>query len=683
MRPIYKLAVDTGGTFTDLCLLNEETGELTVSKVPSTPDNPAKAILAGLEAVCRKAGTVPEHINLLLHGTTVATNALLEGKGETTALITTKGFRDILLIGRQNRPDLYNFKVTKANPPVPREYIFEVDERIGPGGEVIRPLDKESVSRVVSQLRDSGIKSVAICFLHSYASPEHEKQAAEIIQHNLPWISITISSGILPEFREYERTSTTVVNALVQPIMEVYLDHLEKGLNKLGYKGGLFIMQSNGGVVTTSQAKQQSARTVLSGPAAGVLAGKFLSGLTGRKNLITADMGGTSMNMCMIADGEPRFTPEGTIGGHLLRLPMLDIHALGAGGGSIAWIDPGGALKVGPQSAGAVPGPACYGRGGSRPTVTDANVVLGRLSPGVLPGGLKLDAESARVVIEKEIAGPLEMDVESAAEGIIKVVNANMVRSMRVISVHRGYDPREFTLLAFGGAGPLQGVELARELGIPRVMVPPYPGVTSAYGMLAAGVRRDYVQTYLAHLTELNPNRLNELFADLEYQAKRELAQEGFTSNSVKFTRLADFRYSGQSYEISMELPLGKLIAPDFKLLQQSFHQAHYQQYGYSRKEAPVEIVAARLVALGILPSPIPKVPYQGSPEPAAKTTRPVIFNSKQVETPVYNRDQIGPGTIMTGPAVIEQEDSTTLLWPGDKARCDKWGNLIIEVKVI
>lgn len=678
----YKLAVDTGGTFTDLCLQNEETGELKIAKVPSTPDNPSRAIIRGLEKICKEAEIRPANIGLLLHGTTVATNALLEGKGGPTALITTKGFRDILYIGRQNRPDLYNFKITRNAPPVPRELILEVDERIGPGGKVIRPLNRENAVNVVTGLQKMGIKSVAVCFLHAYANPDHERQMARLIEEFLPGIPVTLSSNILPEFREYERTSTTVINALVQPLMQAYLEHLEKDLKNLGFKGGLFIMQSNGGVITAAQARRESARTVLSGPAAGVLAGKFLSRLTGRKNLITADMGGTSMDMCLIANGEPQYTTEGVIGGHPLRLPMLDIHTLGAGGGSIAWIDPGGALKVGPQSAGAVPGPACYGKGGFRPTVTDANVVLGRLSPGALPGDLQPDAEASRYVIEKEIARPLGMDVETAAEGIIRVVNAGMVRSMRVISVHRGHDPREFTLLAFGGAGPLHAVELARELGAPRVMIPPYPGVTSAFGMLAADVRRDYVQAFLASLAELDPVKLNELFNAMEREARRELAGEGFNPETVDFIRLADLRYSGQSYEISLEVPRGNLIASDLQLLQQSFHQAHNQQYGYLRKEAPVEIVAARLVALGILPTPALKGPTSGSPRPEAKTARPVIFHGRKTETPIYDRSRIGPGATVAGPAVIEQGDSTTLLWPGDKARCDKWGNLIIEVGV-
>lgn len=681
MRQVYKLAVDTGGTFTDLCLLNEKTGELTVSKVPSTPDNPAKAILHGLQTVCQNAQITPGQISLLLHGTTVATNALLEGRSGITALVTTRGFKDVLLIGRQNRPDLYNLKVNKAASPIPREFIFEIDERIGPGGEIIRPLNKENALNIIAQLQQINAQSVAVCFLHSYANNEHENLMKELIQKHLPETFITLSSDILPEFREYERTSTTVVNALVQPLVQSYLKRLEKGLKDSGYTGGLFIMQSNGGVITASQTIHQSARTVLSGPAAGVLAGKFLSRLTGRKNLITADMGGTSMDMCLIAGGEPQYTTEGMINGNPLRLPMLDIHTLGAGGGSIAWVDPGGVLKVGPQSAGAVPGPACYGKGGLNPTVTDANVVLGRLSPDALPGGLKPDAEAARHVIEKEIARPLGIDVIKAAEGIIKVVNAKMVRSMRVISVHRGYDLRDFTLLAFGGAGPLQGVELARELGTPRVMIPPYPGVTSAYGMLAADVRRDYAQTFLASLTELNPDRLNELYKHLEHQAGKELAAEGFSENEMQFTRIADFRYQGQSYEITMQVPLGRLINSDLKLLRQSFHQAHNQLYGYSSKEAPVEIVTLRLVALGLLPSPAPGAPRKGSSRAVAGMTRPVVFNSEQIQTPVFDREQIMSGDVITGPAVIEQRDSTTLLWPENKARCDEWGNLIIEVK--
>lgn len=678
----YKLAVDTGGTYTDLCLINENTGNLTVYKTPSTPDNPARAILKGVEFICNKMRIQPKDINLLLHGTTVATNALLESKSKSTALITTRGFKDILYIGRQNRPHLYNFKAAKSKPAIPRYLIYELVERVGPDGKIITPLNEENAYEIVQELIKHRITSVAICFLHSYANPSHEIQMANLIKKFIPGILVTVSSDILPEFREYERTATTVVNAMVQPLLHDYLENLESGLKRLGFQGGLFIMQSNGGVITAKQAREQSARTALSGPAAGVQAGKYLSTITGRKNLITADMGGTSMDMCLIANGQPSYTTEGIIGGFPLRLPMLDVNTIGAGGGSIAWIDPGGVLKVGPHSAGAVPGPACYGKGGNSPTVTDANVVLGRLSASAFPGGLVADSEASRRVIEEQIAIPLGMDVETAAEGIIKVVNASMVRSMRVISVHKGHDVREFTVLAFGGAGPLHAVELAKEMGASRVMIPPYPGVTSAYGMLKADVRKDYVKTYLSNLNSINTFDINNAYKDLEKEAYKDISSQGFEPDKISITRYADFRYSGQSYEITMQVPLGNLINADFLLLSQSFHQLHKQQYGYFRKNAFIEIVTIRLVAQGKIPSITHKEPATSIQNEEPVSNRCVIFNGKKYETPVYKRKNIRVGASITGPAVIEQSDSTTLIWPNNIAHCDNWGNLIIDLGV-
>lgn len=687
--PVYRLAVDTGGTFTDVCLAREEPGEILITKVPSTPHNPALAVLNGIARVLAMANAPLEKVRVVLHGTTVATNALLEGKGSQSALITTRGFRDILLIGRQNRPALYDFWAIKPKPLIERQHIFEVRERILASGEVHVPFDEEEAREVSEKIRRLGIDSVAVCFLHAYRNPEHERKMERIVKNVHPRVQVNLSAEILPEFREYERTSTTVINAVVRPLLHGYLEHLEQGLARLTKREqkppGLFIMQSNGGVITAGQAKKEAVRTILSGPAAGVMAGVHLSRQTGRKNLITFDMGGTSTDICLIKDGQPRFTAEGQIGGYPLRTPMLDIHTIGAGGGSTAWIDAGGALRVGPVSAGAVPGPACYGLGGREPTVTDANLLLGRLSPEItLVENRRLDFSAAGRSIAEKIARPLGLTQEDAAEGIITVANAAMTRAIRVISVQRGHDPREFTLVAFGGAGPLHAAALARELNIPHVIIPPYPGVTSALGMFFTDVRRDYVQTFLKPIAGCQAPELEQIYQNMEDIGKQEFLQEGFPPEEIYFLRSADLRYHGQSYELTLPVPAGPLTPGDLVILERSFHLAHQQEYASSREKTAVEIVALRLAALARLPkiniSTAGRQAADGSPIPVGKQRR-VFWAGKFVSTAVYRRKDIPLEQKVEGPAVIEQADSTTLIWPGMSAWLDKWGNLLIDTR--
>jgi N-methylhydantoinase A len=756
MRIKYKLSVDTGGTFTDLCLLREDNGEFLATKVSSTPADPAEAVIKGIKKIislaeerlfdiesgsqalsgeinaksytgkvsqkdvagqkdCLTGGSslgrlikrfsgisasvtedaasankdlrkgnllesVEMDINFFLHGTTVATNALLQGFGARSALLITRGFRDLLYIGRQNRPHLYDFWAIKPEPLIPRHLTFEVTERILACGGVHLSLEEEEVQRIIEQIKEKGVDSVAVSFLHSYINPVHEQRVKELFNAGLPQINVTLSSEILPEFREYERTSTAVINALVQPEVDRYLGTLEQQLAGAGLEGGFYVMQSNGGVISARQAREQSVRTVLSGPAGGVLAGVWLSRITGRRNLITADMGGTSMDICLIHNGVPRYTNEGEIGGYPLRLPMVDVHTIGAGGGSIAWIDAGGALRVGPRSAGASPGPACYGLGGDEPTVTDANLVLGRLRPyAALAGDRLLNLELARKILAEKIVEPLKLTVEKAAEGIIQVVNAGMLRAMRVVSVQRGYDPREFVLTAFGGAGPLHAVELARELGMSQVLVPRYPGVNSAFGMLAADVRHDYVRTRLAMLEELEPEELDANFKELALTALAELQAEGFAEQDCVLQRFLDLRYAGQSYELTIAAP-ARISRPDINILKTEFHYVHEKTYGFKRKETPLQLVALRLVATGKLPQIAPFMLPEDFKEPLPVEQREVIFDGMPLLTPVYNRQVLGRNTVITGPAVIEQPDATALIWPGDLGRCDKWGNLIIEL---
>lgn len=703
--PPFRAAVDTGGTFTDICLLREDTGETFISKVPSTPSDPARAVLCGLAEAMTAAGLDSAGLKLLLHGTTVATNALLEGKGSPTALLVTRGFKDLLLIGRQNRPDLYDFWAVKPPPLIPRRLTFEVTERILADGRVYISLDEEEVESIVREILQAGVLSIAVSFLHSYANPLHEKKVREIISRIHSSARVTLSSDILPEFREYERTSTTAINALVQPPVADYLTRLEEGLTYMvlrenplpktpgegssGQEGntypGLLIMQSSGGVLTAAQARRESARTVLSGPAGGVLAGIYLARQTGRPNIITADMGGTSMDICLIKNEQPRYTTEGTIGGYPIGLPMLDIYTIGAGGGSIGWIDSGGAMRVGPASAGADPGPACYGLGGTDPTITDANLVLGRINPRQTLGrGLRLQPRLARQCLEEKIARPLRLSVEEAAAGMIRVVNAAMARAMRVVSVQRGHDPRDFTLVAFGGAGPLHAVELARELNIPYVLIPRYPGVTSALGMFTADVRRDYVRTVLLPLNVTQTEQLMDLYAPLEEKARRELEQEGFPSHQISLTRELNIRYTGQSYTLTLPVPAGQLSPGDLEILHRNFHLLHRQQYGFCREEAPVEVVSLRVVALGNLPrlNLATFLKKKGRPPvaPEAVAKHPVFFDGRFILTPFYQRRDLEPDTTLQGPAVIEQSDTTTLVWPGVTLRVDRWGNLVLHV---
>lgn len=672
----YRLAVDTGGTFTDLCLVGDG-GEHCVGKLPSTPEDPSRAVLQGIGRILAQAGVPSTEVTLLLHGTTVATNAVLEGKGARTALVTTRGFRDVIYIGRQNRPHLYNFRKVKPPPLIPRELVLEADERVLPGGEVRQPLTEQEADKLVNRLLDAGVDSVAVCLLHSYANPSHERLLGQALHHRKPGLCVTLSSDILPEYREYERTATTVLNALVSPRVREYLGRLERALAETAPHARLFIMQSNGGVITPAAAREQSARTILSGPAGGVRAGITLARMTGIDRLITMDMGGTSTDVALLDGGEAPLTGEGSIAGYPLRLPMLDLHTVGAGGGSVAWVDAGGALRVGPVSAGADPGPACYGLGGEQPTVTDANLVLGRMGVSGLAGGKVLRPDLAARAIEGKVAAPLGLSLEKAAEGIIQVVNANMVRAIRAVSVQRGYDPREFTLVPFGGAGPLHAGQLARELSMSRILIPAYPGATSAWGMLSADVRHDWSQTRIAVLT---PNALEDAWRELGQMApaaEATLADEGFGPGARRLEYLIDLRYQGQSHELTLILPEEPASA-DAEWVENEFHRLHKRRYGYSRKGARLEIVTLRLAAFGLLSGAQRFTPVAVSKARRVEE-RPVYLGGSYIPVPVRPRESLEPGALLEGPAVISQLDSTILLLPGDRARCDQWGNILVE----
>ncbi len=658
------VGVDTGGTFTDFVLLRD--GELQVHKVLSTPVDPASAILQGLEEL-----GVHRNLEALVHGSTVATNAVLERKGVRTGLITTEGFRDVLEIGRQTRPKLYSIRVEREPALVSRELRVEVLERLNELGDVLIPLDEDSVDEAIAVLKRADVQSVAICLLFSFANPDHERRVARAAR--AAGVHVSASSEVLPEFREYERTSTVVLNAYVAPIMDRYLGRLEQSLPA---DAPLRIMQSNGGSISAATARQEAARTLLSGPAAGVVGAAYVASAAGFEHSISFDMGGTSTDVALI-DGGVTETTDGTIGGHPTKLPMIDIHTVGAGGGSIAWFDSGGALRVGPLSAGADPGPAAYGRGGAEPTVTDANVVLGRLIPEVfLGGGMVLDRDAALTAVA-EIAERLGSTVEEAALGIVRVANANMEAAIRVISVERGHDPRLFTLVAFGGAGPLHACELAGALRIPRVLVPSTPGVLSALGMLTADVLKDYVQTVMVSSGEAS-GKVEPVFAELEQRGRDDLRREGIEPERVVIERYLDLRYVGQSYE---------LLVPydgDLDEVITRFHEAHDRRFGYSDPGERVQVVNVRLKARGLADRPeIERFALDQTATAEPVERRPVVFSgaagATEYDTPIYDRVKLSPGSSFSGPAIITQYDTTTVLPPGWRLTVDATRSLVVE----
>lgn len=662
--PQLLVGVDTGGTFTDIVSLRE--GVFRVHKVLSTPENPALAILQGLTEIGAR-----EHLAVLVHGSTVATNAVLERKGVRTGLITTAGFRDVLEIGRQTRPKLYDLRARKVPPLVPRPLRMEVTERLNERGDVLEELDQRTLKETLAKLHEANVTSIAVALLFSFANPAHERIVAE--QARAAGFHVSASYEVLPEFREYERTSTVVLNAYVAPIMDRYLEKLEQALSA---ETVLRIMQSNGGSISSQTARRDAARTLLSGPAAGVVGAAFVAEASGSTQTITIDIGGTSTDVALI-NGTISETTRGEVGGYPTRLPMIDITTVGAGGGSIAWFDTGGALRVGPISAGANPGPAAYGHGGAEATVTDANVVLGRLLPDAFLGGtMSLDSQRARQAVSI-LAERLGSSVEETALGIIRVVNANMEAAMRVISVERGIDPGDFTLVAFGGAGPLHACELAEALHIPRVLVPTVPGVLSALGMLRADTLKDYVRTIMLPSEQAQP-QVETVLHELEEQGYHDLLQEGIAPEKIVLERFLDLRYTGQAYEL--------VIPFDSEVVQamRAFHTAHEQRFGYSDVREHVQVVNVRIKARGLADPPqLERRPIISNADAEPASRRVAIFadtgRALEHSVNVYSRESLVPGTKINGPAIITQYDTTTVLPPDWLARVDSVSNLILE----
>ncbi len=659
------VGVDTGGTFTDLVVFQD--GALRVHKVLSTPDDPSRAILTGLKDL----GMLEQSNAMVVHGSTVATNAVLEHKGVCTGLITTTGFRDVLEIGRQIRPKLYDLRVQREPPLVPAALRLEVRERLTEQGAVLLPLDDTSLEIALATLQEAEVAAIAICLLFSFANPEHERRVAEAARRTGVYVSA--SYEVLPEFREYERTSTVVLNAYVGPLIERYLQRLEA---ELPSGTTLRIMQSNGGSISSAMAQREAARTLLSGPAAGVVGAAFVARTSGFERVVSLDIGGTSTDVALI-DGDLKETTDGRIGGYPSKLPMIDIHTVGAGGGSIAWFDAGGALRVGPVSAGADPGPAAYGHGGGAATLTDANVVLGRLLPEVFLGGaMALDADRARQVVA-QLATHMQKTVEETALGIIRIVVANMEAAVRVITVERGIDQRQCTLVAFGGAGPLHACELASALCMPRVLIPTTPGVLSALGMLAADIRKDYVHTLMLP-ADAAQEQVTTLFDKLAAQGRADLEHEGFASAQITLDHFLDLRYQGQSYELM--IPYTDAVTEAVE----RFHAAHAQRFGYSSPGEPIQVVNVRLKAHAAATRPeLPRRELHPTTTAMPTRTLLVVFagstGAEPYDTPIYARDTLVPGVTLTGPAVITQYDTTTVIPPGWHAWIDAVSNLIAE----
>ena len=680
----FRLGVDSGGTFTDVVLFDEATRKVKITKTPSTPQNPSIGVYNGIVKIIKNEGIDGQDVSSLIHGTTVATNSLLEYKGVKTALIVTRGFKDILSIVRQDRPNLYDYFMRRPDPLVPRHLRFEVGERTLYSGDILEELDDAEVLEIISQLKSEGIGTAAVCLLHSYANPKHEMRIRELFELHYPEASVSLSYEILPEIREYERMSTTAINAYVMPIIERYLADLREKITRAGLSVDLNVMQSNGGIMTSDSAGQKSVATILSGPAGGVIGSQGIARLAGIGDLITLDMGGTSCDICLIKEGQFLTTKESEIGGHAIKVPMIDINTIGAGGGSIAWIDVGGLLRVGPQSSGADPGPVCYHKGGKEPAVTDANLVLGRLNPEYYVGGeMPLEMALAKEAIREKIAEPLGISLEEAAEGILKVVNANMIRGIRRVSVERGHDPRKFSMFCFGGGGPLHAVELAKELNIPQVIIPISPGVNSAVGLLMADFRYDYSKTYLRKVSGLDLEDLNDHYRKLEEQALEEMLAEKIPRDKIVFQRSADMRYLGQGYEVEVPVPNGSLTDREVEGLREAFNKIHAQLYGYDQPDEEMEIVYVRMASIGEVSKP--EFYREGLSDQdaggAMKGTRKVYMDGGYVETALYDRSRLRPNNRFEGPAIVEQFDSTTLIKPGQSVRVDEYFNMLIQLK--
>lgn len=693
-RP-FRVGADIGGTFTDLIIVNQETGEFKIGKVLTTPDDPSRAVETALMETLDKCDVRTDQVQHLIHGTTLVTNAMIERKGAKTALLTTKGFRDSIEIGRETRYDLYDLMLEQPRPLVPRYLRFDVPQRTLADGSSQIPLDTSFVKRLAGELADKGIEAIAVCFLHSFTNPDDERAAQQAIKEVAPQLRVSISSDVVPEIREYERASTTIANVYVQELVERYLRRLEERLDQVGFEGNFYLMLSSGGIATVDTTVRYPVRLLESGPAAGALAANAYGLAAGHSDLISFDMGGTTAKICVIDKGQPLIAHEFEVdriyrfkkgSGLPIKLPVIELIEIGTGGGSIARVDSLGLLKVGPDSAGAAPGPVCYANGGTEPTVTDANLVLGYLDPAFFLGGqMSLDLDAAKSAIETKIAEPLGMSVEEAAWGIHQIANENMANAARVHSLERGKDPRRFPLFAFGGAGPVQAYRIADSLGSPQLLAPLGAGVMSTVGFLSAPLAFDFVRSWTTELKETDWSQANKLLSEMESDGQALLTESGVDSSDIQHRREVDMRFVGQGHEIRVPLSDGKLDASHIEKLKSSFAKVYQELYERPGPPVNIEIINWRVVSSG--PSPDVQLKVTGTEKASEladtiKGHRSAYFPESKgfVDTAIYDRYKMRPGMEFTGPAIVEERESTVIVGPQAKCRIDEHHNLVIDM---
>ena len=670
-----RVAVDVGGTFTDIVIMDENTGAIRIEKTSSTPDDPMLAILNGIE----QGGIDLSKVSMFSHGTTVATNALIQRNLPRTAMICTEGFRDVVEIRRANKEDLWDTYKDVAKPYVARRDRLVVKECVDANGAVLEALDEAEALRVAKVLKKREVASVAICFMNSYTNGANEERMREIMQSVMPDIPISISSQVLPEIFEHERFSTTMVNAVVSPVVVDYVERLEGNLADGGYERDLLLLHSGGGVMTPASVKDFAARLAGSGIAAGAIASRFIGNLCGFDNSIGFDMGGTSTDVSLVYEGKSRITKDWYIEyGYPIRFPSIEVLTIGAGGGSLAWKDEGGSLRNGPQSAGAFPGPACYKNGNNVATNTDANVVLGRLGTSLAGGKITLDPKLAEASVQTSVAEPFGMELHEAAESIVAVANANMANAVRLLSISRGYDPRDFALVAFGGAGALHGAAIAKELSIPTVIIPPNPGVTSALGCLLVNIQHDFSESFMASAAETKPVDIETAFGRLEAMASERLTYEGVAAKDIVLQRNVEMMYQGQWRSLAVPAPAN---VSDIDVLIDGFHTEHEREFNYRRDDAPVSIFRVALTATGMVPKAKLQTHDVKKNTPTTDNTREVWFEGKAFMAMVFERDNLAAGAMFVGPAIVEQFDSTTVIPPATTAEVDTYMNIIIRVQ--